>query len=74
MRRIFFGLLAIGSGLVALHFTSKWLQIRDATGCYTDAECQHRVQRGGETHSDKQMAIGLFALAGISIWIAGGRD
>ena len=74
MKRIFFGLLAIGAGLGALHFTSRWLQVSDSTGCYGDNACMHRVQRGGTTRSDRQVAIGLFVLCGISVWLVAGSD
>ena len=73
MKRIFFGLQALAAGVGCLHFLSRWLQIRDSTACFTDPRCQQRVQRGGEQRSDREKAIGLFALAGISIWVAASR-
>jgi hypothetical protein len=74
MRRIFFGLVALGAGVGALHFTGRWLQVRDSSGCFGDANCQRRVQRGGDTRNDRQLAIGLFVLTGLSVWIAAGRE
>jgi hypothetical protein len=74
MRRLFFGLVALAAGVGALHFLSRWLQIRDSSACMTDPRCQQRVQRGGEQGSDRQKAIALFALAGISIWVSASRS
>ena len=73
MKRLFFGLLALASGLGALHFLSRWLQISDSTACYGDPRCQHQVQRGGQTRGDREKSIGLFVLAGVFIWVAGSR-
>ena len=74
MRRIFFGIVALGAGIAALHFTSRWLQVKDSSGCMTDPRCQERVQRGGTTRDDRRTAIGLFVLAGVCVWLASGKD
>lgn len=74
MKRVFFGLLALGAGVGALHFLGRWLQIRDSTACNGDARCQQRVQWGGESRRDREKTIGLFLLAGFAVWQAGGRD
>ncbi|MBS2031937.1 MAG: hypothetical protein JST54_28830 [Deltaproteobacteria bacterium] len=74
MRRIFFGMCALGSGLAALHFTSRWLQLKDTSDCMGDASCEHMALRGGVTHNDRQVAIGLFVLTGICVWVASGKD
>jgi hypothetical protein len=74
VRRVFFGIAAIASGLVAVHFAARWLQLKDTTGCYGDADCQHRVMRGGDSVRDKQYAIGLFALAGVCAWMVAGKE
>lgn len=74
MRRIFFGVVGIGAGLAAIHFAGRFLQVRESSGCYGDPRCMQMVQRGGETRSDRQYAIGLFVLAGVCIWMAAGKD
>jgi hypothetical protein len=71
MKRALFGLLGIACGLGALHFLQGWLRVGSALHCYGNSRCLEAVQRGTDTTGDRQKTIGLFALAGLFVWMAG---
>lgn len=74
MKRLVYGLLALASGVCAVHFLGRWLQLRDTTACYGDPRCQQRVQWGGQTRGDREKTIALFGLCGVFVWLAASRD
>ena len=74
MSRMFFGVLALASGLGTLHFTSRWLQFNDVAGCYGNSTCRDRTVRGGMSQPDRRNATGLFCLTGVLIFMAGQRQ
>ena len=73
MKRIVFGALGIVSGLYAAHFLSRWLQVRNATGCYGNNACLQALQRG-DTKGDREKTIALFLLAGVLIYSASSSE
>ena len=70
MKRAIFGMLGIACGLGALHFLQGWLRVSSAIGCYGNARCLEYIQRGTDTHGDRQKTILLFGLTAFFVWSA----
>lgn len=73
MKRAFFGLLALGSGLATLHFGVKFLRVGDTQGCYGNSQCLHEMQMGAEPRL-RTITIALFALTAFCVWQAASHD
>jgi hypothetical protein len=70
MKRIFYGLLGLACGVMAVHYFSRWQQIRETSSCLGNNSCISLTQHGGDTKSDRTRTIALFGLAAFFVWMA----